>query len=153
MEKWLLNSAEETLAVATKIGEVLESGDCIVLTGELGAGKTTFTKGIAKGLEIERMVKSPTYTIVREYREGRLPLFHMDVYRLEEGAGELGLEEYFESEGVSIVEWGQIIRDELPEDYAELTLSYLEEQDTRSLSVASTGEQGAELAARIKAVL
>lgn len=153
MEKWLLNSAEETLAVATKIGEVLESSDCIVLTGELGAGKTTFTKGIAKGLEIERMVKSPTYTIVREYREGRLPLFHMDVYRLEDGAGELGLEEYFESEGVSIVEWGQIIRDELPEDYAELTLSYLEEQDTRSLSVASTGEQGAELAARIKAVL
>ena len=153
MEKWLLNSAEETLAVATKIGEVLENGDCIVLTGELGAGKTTFTKGIAKGLEIERMVKSPTYTIVREYREGRLPLFHMDVYRLEDGAGELGLEEYFESEGVSIVEWGQIIRDELPEDYAELTLSYLEEQDTRSLSVASTGEQGAELAARIKAVL
>lgn len=153
MEKWLLNSAEETLAVATKIGEVLENGDCIVLTGELGAGKTTFTKGIAKGLEIERMVKSPTYTIVREYREGRVPLFHMDVYRLEEGASELGLEEYFESEGVSIVEWGQIIRDELPEDYAELTLSYLEEQDTRSLSVTSTGEQGEKLADRIKAVL
>lgn len=131
-----------TLVLAEKIGSVLESGDCLVLTGELGAGKTTFTKGLAKGLGIEQMVKSPTYTIVREYRQGRLPLFHMDVYRLEDGAGDLGLEEYFEDDGVTVVEWGQLIAADLPTDYVELILSYQAELGQRELALKSVGSKG-----------
>ncbi|WEG73284.1 tRNA (adenosine(37)-N6)-threonylcarbamoyltransferase complex ATPase subunit type 1 TsaE [Vagococcus intermedius] len=149
---YLLKSEAETLAVAERMGRQLKSGDCIVLTGELGAGKTTFTKGLAKGLDIEQMVKSPTYTIVREYRKGRLPLFHMDVYRLEDGAGDLGLEDYFESEGVSIVEWGQMIKEDLPESYVELTLSYLSETNTRELGIAAVGPNGLELKNRLEVV-
>ena len=97
------------LLATEKLGEIMgecaAAGDVIILTGELGAGKTTITKGIAQGLGVTRMVKSPTYTIIREYEEGRLPLYHMDVYRIGPDADELGLEEYFEGEGLSVVEW------------------------------------------------
>ncbi|MER2002546.1 MAG: tRNA (adenosine(37)-N6)-threonylcarbamoyltransferase complex ATPase subunit type 1 TsaE, partial [Carnobacterium inhibens] len=87
---------EETKTVAADLAKWLEPGDVILLEGNLGAGKTTFTKGLAEGLGIKRVIKSPTYTIIREYLDGRLPLYHMDVYRLEETGGmDLGLEEYF----------------------------------------------------------
>lgn len=142
-----------TLALAETIGSVLESGDCLILTGELGAGKTTFTKGLAKGLGIEQMVKSPTYTIVREYRKGRLPLFHMDVYRLEDGADDLGLEEYFEAEGVTVIEWGQIIAADLPPDYVELILSYQAELGQRELTLKSVGSKGQRQLERILKVV
>ena len=91
---------------AASLGPQLQAGDVLLLDGDLGAGKTSFTKGLAKGLGITDYVKSPTFTIVREYRHGRLPLYHMDLYRLEDGGAEdLGLEEYFEGDGVSVVEW------------------------------------------------
>ena len=100
------NNENETLALAQKLGELVQARDVILLEGDLGAGKTTFTKGLALGLGIEQVVKSPTYTIIREYTKGRLPLYHMDVYRLEEaGSDEMGLEEYFYGDGVSVVEW------------------------------------------------
>ncbi len=84
----------------------LVAGDVLVLDGDLGAGKTTFTKGLAAGLEIPDIIKSPTFTIIHEYQDGRLPLYHMDAYRLENGGAEdLGLEEYFDGDGVSVVEW------------------------------------------------
>lgn len=93
-------------AFAASLGPHLQAGDVLLLDGDLGAGKTSFTKGLAKGLGITDYVKSPTFTIIREYRHGRLPLYHMDLYRLEDGGAEdLGLEEYFEGDGVSVVEW------------------------------------------------
>ena len=93
-------------AFAASLGPHLQAGDVLLLDGDLGAGKTSFTKGLAKGLGITDYVKSPTFTIIREYRHGRLPLYHMDLYRLENGGAEdLGLEEYFEGDGVSVVEW------------------------------------------------
>lgn len=150
MLEYQLNNVDETQGLAESIGKVLLSGDCLVLTGELGAGKTTFTKGLGIGLGIEQMIKSPTYTIVREYRKGRLPLFHMDVYRLEEGAGDLGLEEYFEAEGVSVVEWGQMIAEELPSSYLEIILSYQEAEDSRKLVLKPVGERATELVSRIE---
>lgn len=150
MLEYQLNNVDETQGLAESIGKVLLSGDCLVLTGELGAGKTTFTKGLGIGLGIEQMIKSPTYTIVREYRKGRLPLFHMDVYRLEEGAGELGLEEYFEAEGVSVVEWGQMIAEELPSSYLEIILSYQVAEDSRKLVLKPVGQRAAELVSRIE---
>lgn len=111
------NSAIETQAIAKKLASLLKKQDVILLDGDLGAGKTTFTKGLAEGLGIHRNIKSPTFTIIREYQQGRLPLYHMDVYRLEETGGEgLGLEEYFEGNGVSVVEWSQFVSDEIPAD-------------------------------------
>ncbi|WP_414838946.1 tRNA (adenosine(37)-N6)-threonylcarbamoyltransferase complex ATPase subunit type 1 TsaE [Carnobacterium sp. TMP28] len=117
------NDESETKQVAQELAKFLEPGDLILLEGNLGAGKTTFTKGLAIGLGIKKVIKSPTYTIIREYLDGRLPLYHMDVYRLEETGGtDLGLEEYFEGEGVSIVEWAKFIPEDLPTDYLQIKL-------------------------------
>ena len=123
MEKLYAHDEKETKDIAAKLANWLEPGDLILLEGDLGAGKTTFTKGLATGLGIKRVIKSPTYTIIREYLDGRLPLYHMDVYRLEETGGmDLGLEEYFEGEGVSIVEWAKFIPEDLPTEYLQIKL-------------------------------
>ncbi|WP_034552371.1 tRNA (adenosine(37)-N6)-threonylcarbamoyltransferase complex ATPase subunit type 1 TsaE [Carnobacterium funditum] len=123
MEKLHANNELETKKLAAELAKWLEPGDLILLEGDLGAGKTTFTKGLATGLGIKRVVKSPTYTIIREYLDGRLPLYHMDVYRLEETGGtDLGLEEYFEGEGISIVEWAKFIPEDLPTEYLQVNL-------------------------------
>ena len=111
-------SADETINVGMQIGQLAQPGMVILLDGDLGAGKTTFTKGVARALGIKRYVKSPTFTLIREYPEGRIPLYHMDVYRLEDGgADDLGLEEYFDGDGLSIVEWSQYVAHLLPDDY------------------------------------
>lgn len=139
MIDYKLKNIAATTELGEKIGQQLMPGDCLVLTGELGTGKTALTKGIALGLEIEQMVKSPTYTIVREYHQGRLPLYHMDVYRIEDGGVELGLEEYFAAGGVSIVEWGRQIQAELPESYLEISLNYTENSEQRQVQFESVG--------------
>lgn len=123
MKRLKAHNEEETKAVAAELAKFLEPGDVILLEGNLGAGKTTFTKGLAEGLGITKVIKSPTYTIIREYLEGRLPLYHMDVYRLEETGGmDLGLEEYFEGDGVSIIEWATFIPEDLPQEYLQIKL-------------------------------
>ena len=100
-----VNTVEETQALAAKLAANVQPGDTILLNGDLGAGKTTFTQGFARALGIKRPLKSPTFTLVREYQTEYLTLYHLDVYRLGEegGAEELGLAEYFGSEGVSII--------------------------------------------------
>lgn len=123
----MLESPEATILFAQVIGTVAQAGDNLVLTGDLGAGKTTLTKGIAQGLGIDQMIKSPTYTIIREYSQGRLPLYHMDVYRVGEGASDLGLDEYFEGNGLSVIEWGNLLEVDLPEIYLEIVLTKDEE--------------------------
>ncbi|HIW71716.1 MAG TPA: tRNA (adenosine(37)-N6)-threonylcarbamoyltransferase complex ATPase subunit type 1 TsaE [Candidatus Levilactobacillus faecigallinarum] len=116
-----VTNPEETMALGRLLAPGLQPRDVILLDGDLGAGKTTFTKGLAAGLGIKRNVKSPTFTIIREYQGGRLPLYHMDVYRLEDGSGdELGLEEYFNGDGVNVIEWSQFIANELPKDYLRI---------------------------------
>ncbi|MBW1605937.1 tRNA (adenosine(37)-N6)-threonylcarbamoyltransferase complex ATPase subunit type 1 TsaE [Lactobacillus sp. Sy-1] len=103
------------------IASHLKPADLILLDGDLGAGKTTFTKGLAAGLGIKRNVKSPTFTIIREYQDGRLPLYHMDAYRLDDGSGdELGLDEYFNGDGVNVVEWSKFVANELPDNYLRI---------------------------------
>ncbi|MFZ1353412.1 MAG: tRNA (adenosine(37)-N6)-threonylcarbamoyltransferase complex ATPase subunit type 1 TsaE, partial [Enterococcus aquimarinus] len=119
----MLENPEATILFAQVIGTVAQAGDNLVLTGDLGAGKTTLTKGIAQGLGIDQMIKSPTYTIIREYTQGRLPLYHMDVYRTGESAGDLGLDEYFEGEGLCVIEWGNLLETYLPESYLEIILT------------------------------
>ncbi|STP29553.1 ATPase [Enterococcus durans] len=145
-----LNGLEQTEKFAGVIGEVAMAGDNLVLTGDLGAGKTTLTKGIAQGLGIDQMIKSPTYTIIREYNQGRLPLYHMDIYRVAASGADLGLDEYFEGEGLSVVEWGNLLEEALPEDYLELVL---EKSDTdlekRYVKLHAYGEQGSDFKKRI----
>jgi len=106
-------SSEETSQFASRLAGYLQPGDVIALEGDLGAGKTTFTQGLAKGLEIKKTVNSPTFTIIKEYK-GKLPLYHMDVYRVEDGLEDLGFDEYFEGDGVTVVEWAHLIEEQLP---------------------------------------
>ncbi|MBO0451295.1 MULTISPECIES: tRNA (adenosine(37)-N6)-threonylcarbamoyltransferase complex ATPase subunit type 1 TsaE [Enterococcus] len=132
------------------IGNSAEPSDNLVLTGDLGAGKTTLTKGIALGLGIDQMIKSPTYTIIREYQQGRLPLYHMDVYRIESGADDLGLDDYFEGDGLSVIEWGQQLGEFMPEDYLELVLSKDDQDENlRRVELIASGKQAEDFKARI----
>ena len=126
-------SQEETMELGKRLGEKVFANSCVVLEGDLGAGKTTLTKGIALGLGIDRIIKSPTYTLIREYRKGRLPLFHMDMYRIEEsgGASEVGLEEYFYADGVCVVEWAQYIEDELPSTFLKVQIDRVEDDESK----------------------
>lgn len=119
-----LNNLEETEKFGKFLGENLKLGDVVCLNGDLGAGKTTLTKSIAKGLGIDDYVTSPTFTIVNEYY-GNINLYHIDTYRLDDkiDVEYLGFDEYFYSDGVTIVEWADKIRDALPEEYMEINIS------------------------------
>ncbi|WP_019123959.1 tRNA (adenosine(37)-N6)-threonylcarbamoyltransferase complex ATPase subunit type 1 TsaE [Brevibacillus massiliensis] len=127
---WTFASAEETQQFARRLAEYLQPGDVLALEGDLGAGKTTFTQGLARGLGVAEGVNSPTFTIIKEYA-GRLPLYHMDVYRVENDADQLGLDEYFYGDGVSVVEWASLIEPVLPEERLTVTLSVGEGQARR----------------------
>ncbi|XMB86298.1 tRNA (adenosine(37)-N6)-threonylcarbamoyltransferase complex ATPase subunit type 1 TsaE [Mycoplasmatota bacterium WC44] len=115
------SNVEETIELGIKLGRMLFPGAIVTLNGDLGAGKTTFTKGIAKGLDIERVVSSPTFTIMKVY-EGRLNLYHMDVYRLEGIGYDYDLEEYLYGDGVSVVEWSENIKNSL-EGYLRIDIT------------------------------
>ena len=119
---------EELISIGQKLGRLLDSGDIIVLSGDLGAGKTTLTKGIAKGLDISQMIKSPTYTIVREY-EGRLPLYDLD--------------DFLYGEGVTIIEWGELLDESLLGDYLLISISH--HGDGRQLLFESFGPRSKEI--------
>ena len=116
-------SPQETQELARRLGQLANAGTVLLLAGPLGAGKTSFVQGLARGLGITGVVNSPTFTIVKEYR-GRLPLFHFDLYRLEEAEElwELGLDEYLDSVGVSALEWGERALALLPRDHLLIRL-------------------------------
>lgn len=115
---------EQTFEFGRRTGEQAMPGEVYVLIGDLGTGKTVFTKGLAKGLGIEEPVSSPTFTIVQEYEGGRLPFYHFDVYRIAdvEEMEEIGYEDYFYGDGVCLVEWGNLIEEILPEHYKVITI-------------------------------
>lgn len=138
-----VRSAEETIRYAQLLSSLLTSGDIILLNGDLGAGKTTFTKGLAAGLGITKNVKSPTFNLVKEYRDGQLPLFHMDLYRLEGvGAGDLGLEEYFNQSGVSVLEWSQFVAEDIPSAHLVINLEKDDEHDDwRKIELVASGQR------------
>jgi tRNA threonylcarbamoyladenosine biosynthesis protein TsaE len=138
---------EQTKEFAKKLAGFLKPGDVIALEGDLGAGKTTFTKGLAEGLDIKRNVNSPTFTIIKEY-QGRLPLYHMDVYRVEDAFEDLGFEEYFEGNGVTVVEWAHLIEAQLPEELLLIQL-YLEGNGSRRIVAVPKGERYEELCKEI----
>ncbi|HIT12545.1 MAG TPA: tRNA (adenosine(37)-N6)-threonylcarbamoyltransferase complex ATPase subunit type 1 TsaE [Candidatus Scatomonas merdigallinarum] len=117
-------SEKDTFELGRKIGEKAGPGQIYTLDGDLGVGKTVFTKGLARGLGIREPVNSPTFTIVQEYRDGRLPLYHFDVYRIEdpEEMEEIGYDDYFFGEGVCLIEWAEKIRELLPEKVIRITI-------------------------------
>lgn len=117
-------SPEETFAIGKEIGEQLKPGDVYCLIGDLGVGKTVFTQGLAKGLGIEEPINSPTFTIIQEYHEGRIPLYHFDVYRIGDVSemDELGYEEYFYGGGACLIEWGNLIEEILPKETVTITI-------------------------------
>lgn len=115
---------EETKELGEKIGRQTRPGQIYTLTGDLGVGKTVFTQGLARGLGIKEPVSSPTFTIVQIYEEGRLPLYHFDVYRIGdvEEMEEIGYDDYFFGEGICLIEWAQLIEEILPENVISVTI-------------------------------
>jgi len=132
-------SAKETKEIAYKIGKILTKGTLIVLTGDLGAGKTTFTQGLASGMGITKMVTSPTFTIMKVYK-GKLPLYHIDAYRLEGMTQDLGLEEMMDDDGVCVIEWPIFIFDSLPDAYLNVDIKRISD-DIRSLTFIPHGKE------------
>ncbi|MDD7183599.1 tRNA (adenosine(37)-N6)-threonylcarbamoyltransferase complex ATPase subunit type 1 TsaE [Peptostreptococcus porci] len=126
MKKIFLENEESTKKIGEIIGEKLFNGAILCLNGDLGAGKTTLTKSIAKALRIDEDITSPTFTIVNEYTEGSIPLYHFDVYRIGEADEmyDIGFDEYINSDGICIIEWSSIIRDILPKERLEINLNY-----------------------------
>ena len=118
------NSERETYELGLAMGRVARPGEVYTLIGDLGVGKTVFTKGLAAGLGIKEPVSSPTFTILQEYEEGRLPFYHFDVYRIGdvEEMDEIGYEDYFYGDGVCLIEWADLIREILPEHYKEIRI-------------------------------
>jgi len=131
MKQIRTDSAEKTRTIGYKLGKILNKGDIVCISGELGAGKTIFTGGVAHGLGVKGYITSPTFTIVIEYHEGRVPLYHFDVYRIgsPEEMYEIGFEEYLAGDGVVIIEWAELIESILPEQYISVKI----ERDEKNL--------------------
>lgn len=117
-------SSEDTFALGMKMGNSARAGDVLCLSGDLGAGKTTFTQGFAKGMGILDTVSSPTFTIIQEYEGSGLPLYHFDVYRISdiEEMEEIGYEDYFYGDGVCLIEWAELVEDILPDDRTDIKI-------------------------------
>lgn len=138
------NTPKETFELGKSIGAMAEPGQVYTLIGDLGVGKTVFTQGLAEGLQITEPISSPTFTIVQVYEEGRLPLYHFDVYRIGdvEEMEEIGYEDYFYGEGVSLIEWANLIEEILPDRYTEIKIEKDLEKgfDYRKITVTPIGE-------------
>lgn len=140
MKKYVTADEKQTFELGKRLAQTLKGGEVIALDGDLGCGKTVFTKGLAKGLGISGNVSSPTYTIVKEY-SGRLDLFHFDVYRIEDEdeMTEVGFDEYLKKGGVCIIEWACLIKDILPENTIYIKMKKLSDSE-REITAENTGE-------------
>lgn len=150
-ERLTLNtdSPEATESLGERLGRALSPGTVLALMGDLGAGKTTLTKGIARGLEVDDLVHSPTFNLIHEH-SGRLPVYHFDLYRLTspDQLEDLGYEEYFFGEGVCIIEWPEEILHMLPPDHIEVRISI--DEDNRTFELLATGESSAAVVHRLE---
>lgn len=137
--EFIVDSVDKTLSLGKQLGKLVRPGDIICLNGDLGAGKTHLTKGIAEGLEICDHITSPTFTIVNEYY-GRLKLYHFDVYRVNDPdeISAIGFDEYIFSDGVSVIEWSKYIEELIPSNHLSITISKLPEQGTNYRKITLT---------------
>jgi len=138
--EYISHDAFETKTLATAFGERLWEGSCILLSGDLGAGKTCFTQGLARGLGIKRTISSPTFTLLKVYEEGRLILYHLDAYRLEGAFQDVGFSEFIGIYGVTVIEWPENLKEILPREYLKITLVFREE-DSRHLFFEAVGAE------------
>ena len=138
------HSELETIEVAQNIESEKFENMIICLDGELGSGKTVFTKGIANALGIEENITSPTYTLIKEYLGGEMPLYHMDVYRLDGNTDGVGIEEYFTKGGIVVIEWAKTIENILPKERLDIKFKVIDE-DKRVLVITPHGEKYEEL--------
>ena len=141
-------SVEYTHQTGAALGEIVRSGEVLALQGDLGAGKTNFVQGLARGLGIAQDVNSPTFILANEYPGGRLPLYHVDAYRVEnaEEADGFGLDDYLNGDGVTVIEWAERVRDALPRDVLWIELEYVDE-NTRLVRATAHGPWASELLA------
>ena len=146
--KFTSKSVEDTLELAQNIESEKFPKTVICLDGELGSGKTIFVKGFADALGIDDTITSPTFNLVKEYFNGEIPLFHMDVYRFDKKTNAAEFEDYFEKDAVSIIEWSDIISDSLPNERLEIKFTIIDE-NTRILVITPFGEQYEELCANV----
>jgi tRNA threonylcarbamoyladenosine biosynthesis protein TsaE len=144
MERHISRSETETLSIAAEFAATLRPGDVVALTGNLGAGKTVFTRGVANALGVSGEVTSPTFTLIHEYR-GELPLYHMDLYRLntEREILDIGVEDYFYSDGVCLVEWAEKLGVILPPEAIRITILHLDNR-SREIIIERPSEEKAE---------
>ena len=142
--KYTVYDEKETIELAQNIESEHFPNMVICLNGDLGSGKTVFTKAFADALGIKENVTSPTFNIIKEYNEGELPLYHMDVYRLEGDIKELGIEDYYDKGGVTIIEWADMIRDYLPDERLEIKIKVVDE-NTRVFVFKAYGRQYEEI--------
>lgn len=147
MLKLISRSVQDTFGIGERLGRLLDKGNILCLSGDLGAGKTAMTQGIGKGLGVMDYVTSPTYTIINEY-QGRLPLYHFDVYRLDhvEEMYELGYEEYFYGDGVTVIEWADIVKEIVPKERLWITILKSKNGEEREILLEPTGEEYIKLA-------
>lgn len=139
--KYTSHSEQDTMELAQNIESEKFPNMVICLKGELGSGKTVFVKGFANSLGIDENITSPTFNLVKEYQTGEMPLYHMDVYRLEDGDdGSIGLTDYFSKGGVTIIEWSDIIKDSLPDERLEIKFKVIDEE-TRVLTLVPYGSE------------
>ena len=141
--KLISNSEKETLKIGIKLGSLLKVGDTVVLTGELGSGKTKLTEGILTYYKLEDEISSPTFTIVNEYIKDNIKIFHFDVYRLEDSSEfyAIGGDEYFEK-GICIIEWGELIQDALPQEYLHIKFERdNNNENSRIINIISYGNK------------
>lgn len=139
MQEIITKNREETIELGKKIGAKLKPGDVILLFGDLSAGKTTITKGIGLSLGVSKVINSPTFTIVKVY-QGQIPLYHLDLYRLEGVNEDFDLEEYFEGDGVAVVEWPTQAFELLPAEYLRIDLERLSEEE-RKITLSPVGKR------------
>ena len=142
MATFISSSPAETEAIARQIGEELVAGSVLALKGDLGSGKTLFTQGLVAGLQSDATVTSPTFTIVHEYQDGRLPVYHFDFFRLEnrESAEQLGLKDYFFSDGVSVIEWADRFPDLIPQNASWISFE-IKSQHQRIIALIHYGHE------------
>ncbi len=139
-------SEEETIELAENFESEKFPNMVICLRGDLGSGKTIFTKGFAQAMEIKEEVTSPTFNIIKEYTSGEMPLYHMDVYRVDGRENELGIEEYYTKGGIVIIEWADLIPDYLPEERLDIKIKHSsEDEDKRIITITPYGDQYEEL--------
>jgi tRNA threonylcarbamoyladenosine biosynthesis protein TsaE len=136
--KYVSKNIDDTLTIAENIESEKFPNMVICLNGELGSGKTVFVKGFANALGLEDNITSPTFNIIKEYLNGEMPLYHMDVYRLDEREDDVGIKDYFNKGGVTIIEWSDLIKDELPEERLDIEFKIIDE-NTRVLKFTPHG--------------